>query len=164
MSMDIKTYGKVYKHITDAINRNFGQHTLPWKFDDLKCDLRRTKEKECEDGTYPEELHEALSDMVLRWCFHGFKGTGKEEIYKIFIQLWKFHKRWLLRAAEHTAGEIIPLMDQEAANEISGLCSDDPDSKYHDLRMDCITGLYEAVMESVVGEAKEDNVDGKAGR
>lgn len=159
MAIDIKMYGRVYKHVTDAIKQNYGRHTLPWKYDDTKNALRKSKEKECEDCAYPEYLHEALSDIVLRWCAAGYEGTGEADIYNIFVELWKFTKRWLLVAENHTADEIMTQMDQDATEEISKLCNNYPDCDLTDAiktRTQRITDLYVAVMESVVMVAKED--------
>ena len=108
MAIDVKPYGKVYKHITESAQANFGKHTLPWKYNKTRDAMLKTAVEEYKaDPTYPIQLHEALSDVVLRWCFDGYYQTDKDDLTKIFQQLWAFHKRWLTAGETHTASEIM---------------------------------------------------------
>ena len=155
----IKQCGKIYKHITDAVKANYGRYSLPWKYDALKAAIVKSKDAEVNtDIGYPVDLHEAFGDIVLRWCAEGYPDTGEDDIYKIFLQLWKFHKKWMLFADTHTASEITAPMDKEATDQIAELCSK---SNYANTkeRRSKITSLYVAVMSYVIDIAKEEPED-----
>lgn len=154
----IKQYGRIYKHITEAVQSNFGRYTMPWKFDKTKIEIAKAAMVEYDaDKRYPLHLHEALSDITLRWCWDGYKQTGKEDIVKIFQKLWIFHKKWMLIAEEHTVEEIIKQMDMEATNDINELCG----GTYKDFeyRTENVISLYRVVMEHVISIAREDAAD-----
>ena len=153
--MDIKLHGKVYKHIVDAVQANYGRHTLPWKYDNARIAMARAaKAERDENEAYPINLHEALSDVVLRWCQSGYRETGKDDITKVFQKLWQFNKKWLLIAETHTADQIMGQMDSEAANEIRSICYGNVSKDSE--RANRVTDLYAAVMEYVVEMAKDD--------
>lgn len=155
MSIDIKQCGRVYKHINDAIQNNYSRHTLPWAFDGTKNTILKSKELEKEaDAAYPEEFHEAIGDVILRWCFDGYKDTGKNDLYKILLKLWQFHKKWLLYVDSDNKIDV-KKMDEDAAKEISALCNEKDKDGYHEYRTNKITDLYVAVMEHVLGVAAD---------
>lgn len=155
MAIDVKQYGRVYKHITEAVNANFGKYTLPWKYGKTRDTMLKDALGEYNaDSTYPIRLHESLSDITLRWCFDGYPQTEKEDITKIFHTLWQFHKRWMLMAEEHTANQIMTQMNKEATDCIANLCSGINET--FDKRKEKVTDLFVAVMEHVVEIAKEE--------
>jgi len=159
MAVDVKMYGRVYQHITDAIQKHYGRYTLPWKYDSTRAAMVNAAIIEYKNNTaYPTLLHEALADVVLRWCWDEYRRTGKEDLMGIFHRLWNFQKKWLLIAENHTAEEIASPMDKEAADEISEICGDS--NKDFNERTKYVTDLYVAVMESVILASKEDLADG----
>ena len=152
MSINVKRVGRAYKYITDAVLNNYSRHTLPWAFDKTKAAIVESKNIEYEaDKTYPIEFYEALGDVVLRWCFDGYRDTGEDDIYKIFLQLWQFHKKWLLYV-ETKHGIDTVQMDKNAADEIANLCKKNGTDNC-EYRTKKITDLYVAVMEHVIGSA-----------
>lgn len=158
MAVDVKMYGRVYQHITDAIQKHYGRYTLPWKYDSTRAAMVNAAIIEYKNNTaYPTLLHEALSDVVLRWCWNGYKQTGKEDLMRIFHQLWAFQKKWLLIADNHTAQEITSPMNLDATNEIAQICGEA--NKDFDERTRKVTDLYVAVMESVILASKEEPAD-----
>lgn len=155
MAIDVKPYGKVYKHITETVSDNFGKHTLPWKYDKTKDKMLKLAVEEYKaDNTYPIQLHEALSDIVLRWCFEGYQQTDAEDITKIFQMLWQFHKRWMIAAEDNTASQMMTYMNKEATDNIVNMCGGINES--FDKRKEKIQDLFVAVMEHVVEMAKEE--------
>lgn len=155
MSIDVKPYGKVYKHITEAVSENYGKHTLPWKYGKTRDAMLKSAVEEFKaDSTYPIQLHEALSDIVLRWCFDGYPQTEAEDITTIFQTLWQFHKRWMLAADEHTAGQIMTYMNKEATDHIAKMCGGVNEA--YEKRREKIQDLFVAVMEHVLEIAKEE--------
>ena len=155
MAIDVKPYGKVYKHITEAVSENFGKHTLPWKYGKTRDAMLKSAVEEYKaDNTYPIQIHEALSDVVLRWCFEGYIQTDAEDITRIFQALWQFHKRWMIAAEEHTASQMMTYMNKEATDYISKLCGGINET--FDKRKEKITDLFVAVMEHVVEMAREE--------
>ena len=157
MSIDIKLHGKVYKHIIDAVQANYGRHTRPWKYDNTRIAMARAAKAEHDaNKAYPIGLHEALSDVILEWCQHKYKEAGKEDITKVFQRLWQFNKKWLLIAENHTADQIMGQMDNEATNEINAICFGNVSKDSE--RANRVTDLYAAVMEYVVEMAKDEDV------
>ena len=155
MAIDVKPYGKVYKHITESAQANFGKYTLPWKYGKTRDAMLKTAVEEYKaDPTYPIQLHEALSDVMLRWCFDGYYQTDKDDLTKIFQQLWVFHKRWLTAGETHTASEIMTQMNAEATDHISKICSGI--NQDFSKRKEKVTDLYCVVMEHAIEMAKEE--------
>lgn len=156
--MDIKLHGKVYKHIIDAVQANYGRHTRPWKYDNTRIAMARAAKAERDaNEAYPISLHEALSDVVLEWCWSNYKKTGKDDLEKIFRKLWQFNKKWLLIAENHTADQIVGQMDKDATSEINALCFNNV--KEDDIRAQRVTDLYAAVMEYIFEIAKNDGCE-----
>lgn len=159
MSIDVKPYGKVYKHITEAVAENFGKHTLPWKYGKTRDAMLKSAVEEYKaDNTYPIQIHEALSDIVLRWCFDGYPQTDAKDVTKIFQALWQFHKRWLTAAETNTANQIMTYMNKEATEYISKLCGGIYES--YDKRREKVQDLFVVAMEHAIDMAKEDTDDG----
>ena len=155
MAIDVKPYGNVYRHITEICIKHFGKYTLPWKLEETRKELNKAKEDECSaDKKYPDQLHEAMSDTMLRWCLDGYKQTDKDDLMKIFLTLWKFHKKWLLISETNTASSITTQMDAEATNDINAMCSGI--YKSYDIRKKYITDLYVVVMLHIVDMAKDE--------
>lgn len=160
MAIDVKPYGKIYRHITEICIKHFGKYTLPWKYDKTKAELNKSASEECKaDNNYPLQLHEALTDVMLRWCkgdekHYGYEQTDKDDLMEIFLTLWKFHKKWLLISETNTAYAIMKQMDAEATNDINAMCSGI--YKSYDTRRKYITDLYVVVMSHIVDMAKDD--------
>lgn len=159
MAIDIKQHGRVYKHIVEAVEENFGKHTLPWKYDRTKnAILKSTLDEYNADHSYPTQLQEALSDVALRWCFDGYPQTDKEDITAIFQSLWKFHKKWMQIAQVNPASKITQQMNAEATDMIANLCG----GIYQDFgkRKEIITELCVVIMEHVI-EISLDEPEGE---
>ena len=149
MAIDVKPYGNVYKHIVEAVSDNFGKYTIPWKYNKTVNAMLKTAVDEYKaDNTYPIQLHEALSDVVLRWCFEGYTQTDKDDFTAIFQSLWKFHKRWMLIAEVNTASKISQMMNKEATDLIANLCGGI--NQTYDKRKEKITDLFVVVMTHVI--------------
>jgi hypothetical protein len=155
MAIDVKPYGSIYKHITEICIKHYGKYTLPWKYDKTKNGLLKAATDEYNsDHHYPIQLHEAMTDTILRWCNEGYKQTDKDDLMKIFQTLWKFHKKWLLISEINTASSIMTQMNAEATNDINTMCSGINES--FDTRKKYITDLYVIVMSHIADIAKDD--------
>ena len=155
MGLDIRQHGRVYRHIVEAVESNYGKHTLPWKYDKTKnAILKATLVEYNADHNYPIQLQEALSDVVLRWCWEGYHQTDKDDITAIFHALWAFHKKWLLTAEKNPASKITQAMNKEATDTIANLCGGINSSL--DKRKEKITDLFVVVMEHVIEKAMDE--------
>lgn len=155
MARDVKPYGKIYKYITETVEKNFGKHTLPWKYENTRTALLKAATDEYNaDNTYPIRLQESMTDVVLRWCFDGYPQTEPTDILKIFQVLWAFHKKWLIAGETYTASEIMTQMNKEATDLIEELCGGI--NTGFEKRKEKVQDLFVVAMEHAIEMAKEE--------
>lgn len=155
MAINVKPYGSIYRHITEICIKHFGRYTLLCEYDKTKAELDKALEDERKaDEHYPELLYKAMANTMLEWCGKGYIQTDKDDLMKIFLTLWKFHKKWLLISETNTASTIMTQMNAEATNDINAMCSGINES--FDTRKKYITDLYVVVMSHIADMAKDD--------
>lgn len=94
----VKAYGLAYKNLND-ISGQYAVKSQMYLTNIIESLKQAGNQAYKANNEFPVKFYEQMSGILIKWFWNGFENTPKEQIFRIFQEMWKFHKTFLSRDA-----------------------------------------------------------------
>lgn len=151
MTRDTKVIGRVYKHLTDNIEKYFTRSPRLYKYDQFKSALLKAGMAEFDgNNDFPIDFYAEMCDVALEWCWNRFDQLHEDEVRPIYADAWKFHKKYINANTDEEWQDMIKECD-----EISAI----KEKEHLDQRRMYISRIYIAIMHHIDAVNKAEEKD-----